>query len=574
MQVPPTRRVVPTRHAFAGYEIVAKLRVGGMAALYLGRKTGAGGFAKYVAIKVVLEHMSEDPMLISMFLDEARLSARIEHPNVVHIHELGEEEGQHFLVMEYIGGASLAQLQRVLTKRGRRLSPAIVAAIGMQVAAGLHAAHEVTDDHGVSLNVVHRDVSPKNVLLAYKGYVKLIDFGIAKVRDASQSTSAGLLKGTIRYMSPEQALGRAGIDRRSDIFSLGTVLWEMLTGRPLFQAENDLGVLDLVRRAEALPPGHHAPVPPALEQIVMRMLSLSPADRFATADEVQRALAAAVPEALGISAQQVGELVGLLMPPAGDASLDPAVASALGRPFPVADPDALLAWATQPVDGSVSAGEPSSGVSGAVPRGTAQNQGLTSSPGADVSQSRPNVEVGPISAASVAGFAPPPPAPQAEPAAAAARAPWVTVGVIAVVLALVLGALGVVWSGALTSTPEITGTPIATEPPTPTPIAAPPSTALVVAPPATGIAVAPPIAPLEAAPTSDAVPAPEAEATQLAPSAGAARPRAHATAARTSTAATPTPTPPPASSASTASGTAHHRSRTHVSGDPVISTEF
>lgn len=562
MHVPPTRPAVPSQHAFAGYEIVAKLRVGGMAALYLGRKTGAGGFAKYVAIKVVLEQMSEDPMLISMFLDEARLSARIEHPNVVHIHELGEEDGQHFLVMEYIAGASLAQLQRALTKRGRRLAPAIVASIGMQVAAGLHAAHEVADDHGVSLNVVHRDVSPKNVLLAYKGYVKLIDFGIAKVRDASQSTSAGLLKGTIRYMSPEQALGRASIDRRSDIFSLGTVLWEMLTGRPLFQAENDLGVLDLVRRAEALPPGHYAPVSPALEQVVMRMLALSPADRFASADEVQRALAAAVPEALGVSAQQVGEVVAMFVPPANDGKLDPAVSSALGRPIPVRDPDALLASATMPVDGSVAGVESSSGVSGAMPRGHAQSQGLASSPGMEPAISRPSVETGPISAASAA-FAPPPPA---APDASAARPPWKAIAAVAGLVALALVATGIAWSAMRGSSPEITSTPIAVERATP-PSSVPAPTTVGVAPQPTAVEVA---APSTIVPLAPATPAPSTDPTPVVSGHAPPRPRAHPTSSASASHTAPATTEVP----TTAAIATHHRSQTHLTGDPVISTEF
>lgn len=381
VQSPPrTRRQTLRHHTLAGYEIVAKIKSGGMAALYLGRKTGAGGFAKYVAIKVILDHMAEEPALVAMFLDEARLSARIEHPNVVHIHELGEEDDKHFLVMEYVAGCSLAQLQRAVMKRGRRLTPAVVAYVGMQVAAGLHAAHETVDDDGELLHVVHRDVSPKNVLIAYKGYVKLIDFGIAKVRDASQSTSAGSLKGTIRYMSPEQAAGRS-VDRRSDVFSLGIVLWEMLTGRPLFQAESELAALDMVRSAAVPPPSHFAPIPPALEQVVMRMLRANPDERFGTTDEVQRALAAAVPESLSFSPQRLGELVAALLPAPSDAELDPSIVSALGRPLPLHDPEEVLGRLALPLDRmSSETAEPTSGVSGAMPRGWSQTPALTPVP--------------------------------------------------------------------------------------------------------------------------------------------------------------------------------------------------
>ncbi len=314
-----------------------------MAALYLGRKTGAGGFAKYVAIKVLLDHLSEDANFVSMFLDEARLSARIEHPNVVHMHDLGQEDGQYFLIMEYVAGCSLAQLQRAMHKQSRRYAATVAAFVGMQVAAGLHAAHEVTDDAGETLHVVHRDVSPKNILVAFKGYVKLIDFGIAKVRDAtSQSTSAGALKGTIRYMSPEQAFGRA-IDRRSDVFALGIVLWEMLAGRTLFDAESDFAVLDQVRTANVPPLSQLTHVPPALERVVMKMLKLNPSDRYATAEEVQRALATAVPEALSFSPQRLGELVAALLPsvPSGQ-EIDPSIASALGRPMALANAEEVL----------------------------------------------------------------------------------------------------------------------------------------------------------------------------------------------------------------------------------------
>ena len=535
-----------------------------MAALYLGRKTGAGGFAKYVAIKVVLEHMSEDPMLIGMFLDEARLSARVEHPNVVHIHELGEEDGQHFLVMEFVAGASLSQVQRALAKRGRRLTPIIVASIAMQVAAGLHAAHEVTDDHGHSLHVVHRDVSPKNVLLAYKGYVKLIDFGIAKVRDASQATSAGLLNGTIRYMSPEQATGRPDIDRRSDIFSLGTVMWELLTGRLLFNAENDLGSLDLVRRAEAAPPSLYAPVPPALEQVVMRMLSLSPADRFASCDEVRRAIAAAVPEALGVSAQQAGDVVALLVPPPNDGTLDPAVASALGRPN-VRDPEELLAWATAPMDGPTpSPAEASSSASGAVPRGHAESLGLTSRPSFDPASQG----AGPLSAASAVA---------AEPGKEAPKSRLVPMAAAAVALVLVAIA-ALVWSGALGGAPEMRGAPL---PPTTVaeapvvPVPPPPSSTVAAADPTAVVGgpstpEAPPPA-VEPPPSTEIAGTTTAEPDRTGPPARGGRgSRPRGTEATTTTATTATTTagdaPPPT--------TTHRRSRTAVSGDPVISTEF
>ena len=293
----------------AGYEIVAELKSGGMATLYLGRRAGAGGFAKHVAIKLIHPHLAKDEKFVGMFLDEARLSARIEHPNVVHVHDLGEEDGMYFMVMEYVNGCSLAQLLRGLAERRRKLSTELATWIAMRVAAGLHAAHDVTDERGRLLEVVHRDVSPQNVLVAYKGYVKLIDFGIAKARGRTQNTNTGLLKGKLRYMSPEQASGKP-IDRRTDVYALGVMLWEMLTMRKLFDAENELLLLDQVRSPEIVPPSDLAPeVPEVLDRVVMYALARDPAGRPGSAHELGQELARAVPAALGIDTPQLSTLV-------------------------------------------------------------------------------------------------------------------------------------------------------------------------------------------------------------------------------------------------------------------------
>jgi len=556
-------QLLPRLHTLAGYDVVAKLRVGGMAALYLGRKTGAGGFAKYVAIKVVLEHLAEDPMLVSMFLDEARVSARIEHPNVVHIHELGAEGGAHFLVMEYVAGASLSQLLRAAVKQGRRFAPAFVAHLGMQVAAGLHAAHEVTDDHGAPLHVVHRDVSPKNVLLAYKGYVKLIDFGIAKVRDASQATSAGALKGTLRYMSPEQAEGRANIDRRSDVFSLGIVLWELLTGRPLFRAETDIAALELVRRAVVPPPSQFAPVPPALEQVVLRMLAPSPSDRYATTAEVQRALAAAMPDVSTITAEHVGELVGVLCPPVADASLDPGVAQALGRPSVPQDVDALLAWLTGPIEGTPGRlSEGTSGVSGTHSKGGTGAPSLVTDP----SVSRAGVEAGPLSAVSdVATNALPAPPPRRWSAG------MIVAGCVALLaVGLISGwwALRQIERGATPASATDASGAVGGAPAPPLAAPSPPALSPVVAAPAVagGGAVDAGGAPVVAAPpdvVDDRVHSGAAGGGSPRPG---ARPVDRRSSARADTGSdAPTDAPAP---------TSRRRRDTHLSNNPVISTEF
>lgn len=295
------------------YEVVARLKSGGMATLYLGRRGGAAGFARYVAIKVVHPHLAVDDTFVSMFIDEAKLCARIAHPNVVHVEELGTTEGTYFLVMEYVNGCSLAQLLRSLAVRQRGLSPELAVHIAARIADGLHAAHETTDDAGKPLGVVHRDVSPQNILLAYKGHVKLIDFGVAKAEGRAAATTTRSLKGKLRYMSPEQAYGR-DVDRRADVYALGIILWEMLTMRRLFQSENDFALLDEVREPKIVPPSTHVSgISKALDDAIMKALSVVPSDRFATAQDFRRALTDAVPAALAIEAGNVAELLGVLM---------------------------------------------------------------------------------------------------------------------------------------------------------------------------------------------------------------------------------------------------------------------
>ncbi len=291
------------------YEIVAKLRSGGMATLFLGRRQGAEGFSRYVAIKVVHEHLATDPMFVQMFVDEALLSAKIQHPNVVHVEALGELEGRHFLVMEYVHGCPLSTLMSQLRKRGRTLSPELATYVAVKVAEGLHAAHDTTAADGQSLGVVHRDVTPQNVLLAYRGHVKLIDFGVAKARGRAQQTTGGSLKGKIGYMSPEQAFGRA-VDRRTDVYALGIVLWEMLTGTRAFTADNDFALLERVRDPKLAPASTFNPaIPPALDAVIARATAKDAEARFDTAQQMRKALAQAVPSALALDASDLEKLL-------------------------------------------------------------------------------------------------------------------------------------------------------------------------------------------------------------------------------------------------------------------------
>ncbi len=295
------------------YEIVSHLKAGGMATLYLARRTGAAGFARHVAIKVVHPHLGQNQSFVRMFLDEAFLSARIQHPNVVHVEELGEADGVYFLVMEYVHGAALSQLLKALAVRRRRLTPELATWIAIQIADGLHAAHELRGDDDQPLMVVHRDVSPQNVLLSYAGHVKVIDFGIAKARTRAKETTTKSLKGKLRYMAPEQAFGKP-VDRRTDIYALGVVLWELLTVRRLFEADDDFALLDQVRAPKHLPPSHYAVgVSPALDAAVLRALAPKADDRPATMQEFRRLLAEAVPGATSVDSAHIAELLGAVM---------------------------------------------------------------------------------------------------------------------------------------------------------------------------------------------------------------------------------------------------------------------
>jgi len=295
------------------YEIVSHLKAGGMATLYLARRTGAAGFARHVAIKVVHPHLAQNQSFVRMFLDEAFLSARIQHPNVVHVEELGEADGVYFLVMEYVHGAALSQLLKALAVRRRRLTPELATWIAIQIADGLHAAHELRGDDEQLLQVVHRDVSPQNVLLSYAGHVKVIDFGIAKARTRAKETTTKSLKGKLRYMAPEQAFGKP-VDRRTDIYALGIVLWELLTVRRLFEADDDFALLDQVRSPVLFPPSHYADgISPALDAAVLRALAPKMEDRPATMQDFRRLLAEAVPSAMSVDAAHIADLLGAVM---------------------------------------------------------------------------------------------------------------------------------------------------------------------------------------------------------------------------------------------------------------------
>ncbi len=299
---------------FGDYEVVTRLQGGGMASLWLARRRGAAGFTRPVIIKIVHPHLATDEDFVKMFVDEAKIAARIDHPNIVHVEALGEQDGAFYMVMEYVHGASLAELRRALRKKGRAMGPAVATAIVMRIADGLHGAHETCDDSGELLNVVHRDVSPHNVLLSHRGHVKVIDFGVAKARGRSIQTTGGSLKGKIRYMSPEQAFGRE-VDRRTDIYALGIVLWELLTQRALFKGSSEMELLEAVRHPAVRPARAHNPaVSSALDAVLARTLAENPDDRPATAEELRQLLGEAIPEALAVDAARIAGLLQATVP--------------------------------------------------------------------------------------------------------------------------------------------------------------------------------------------------------------------------------------------------------------------
>jgi serine/threonine-protein kinase len=244
-----------------------------------------------------------------MFVDEARICAHISHPHVVHVEEFGVLDGVHYLVMEYIDGCSASELLQVFRRDRRMLDPELAARLIMQVAGGLHAAHETRGPDGEPLEIIHRDISPSNLLVSVDGNAKLIDFGIAKARHRVSETQAGLtLKGKWRYVAPEQAR-HATVDRRCDIFSLGIVFWELLAGRQLFPDDSHAGLLNRLHQTDALAPSAVNPgVPAVVDRIVLAMLGHDPADRPQTAAEVQRRIASAIPGAANREPAELGAL--------------------------------------------------------------------------------------------------------------------------------------------------------------------------------------------------------------------------------------------------------------------------
>src|SRR6185436_19378156 len=268
------------------FEIIRKLARGGMAEIFLARTRGPSGFEKLVVLKKILPKYAGKRRFVQLFLEEAKLAASLDHPNIAQVYDIGMVDGNYFFTMEYLHGQDLRSILHRAWRTAERLPIENAVQIARNVASALHFAHEKRGSDGGVLGIVHRDVSPSNIIVTYDGATKLLDFGVAKTTASTVKTRTGALKGKVSYMSPEQARG-AQLDRRSDIFSLGVVLWEMVTVQRLFRGENDLATLQLIinqppKRPTAIRPD----CPHELERIVLRALAQDPADRYATAEQL------------------------------------------------------------------------------------------------------------------------------------------------------------------------------------------------------------------------------------------------------------------------------------------------
>jgi serine/threonine protein kinase len=295
------------------YQLLSHLATGGMAEIYLGRHKGIHGFEKQVVVKRILPELIRRKEFVEMFFDEARIAARLKHPNIVEIYDLGQDGGDYFIAMEYLKGRTLREAVVESIKKGDPLPPTIAALVVAQVCEGLHYAHEFTDDSGAPLQIVHRDVSPNNIILLYSGGVKLVDFGVAKTKVQLHRTEAGVLRGKLSYMSPEQCLGKP-VDARSDVFSAGVVLWELLAQRRLFRRNSEQNTIEAVLSAHIpLVEEYRRGVPPELDEITRRAMERSVDSRYQSAAQMARDLRRCLLKLdAAVSNHEIGEFVRVL----------------------------------------------------------------------------------------------------------------------------------------------------------------------------------------------------------------------------------------------------------------------
>ncbi len=377
----PTGETEPLPVSLGRYEVLGAIASGGMATVYLARVKGLAGFEREVALKLTHAHLRDDPDFVTSLMDEARLAGRIRHQNVVSVLDVDVAPAGVFIVMDYVDGESLSRLLRSLRKQELQVPLGVALRIMDDALAGLHAAHELEDADGKPLELVHRDVTPHNILLATDGVSRLADFGIAKATSRLGNTSTGLVKGKAAYMSPEQARGEL-IDRRSDVWSAGVVAWELITGRRLYDAPSDAAILLKVARERPLRAGVvRSGIPRAIDDAVCKALAPDPRDRFETAEAFAEALSLAADQnglkldhrevrrffepiltpLLDKRRARIREIKGLRMPD------DPALRSNPTNPLPVPDrgPDAPTV-ASRPSGPPRDFGDPSQSGTGGV----------------------------------------------------------------------------------------------------------------------------------------------------------------------------------------------------------------
>jgi serine/threonine-protein kinase len=303
------------------YTLVKKLATGGMAEVFLARIDGPKGFAKRCVVKRILPHFTDDPRFTDMFLSEARLAAELNHPNLVQIFDFGEADGQYYLAMEYIDGPNLRALNQAARERAGPMPFQIAARLIAQAAEGLHYAHELRGENGEFLNLVHRDISPDNILVSRSGAVKVVDFGIAKASSQPHLTKSGMIKGKLAYMPPEQ-LARDPLDRRADLFALGIVLYELITGNMPFDATSEVSIIQAIMSLVPLerPTRYRGDCPPQLDAIVHKCLQKDREARYASCRELQGDLEAFIAASgVAVGTRDVADFIASVMPPEDEA---------------------------------------------------------------------------------------------------------------------------------------------------------------------------------------------------------------------------------------------------------------
>ena len=340
---------------YGKYFLLEKLATGGMGEVFLARQEGPAGFEKILVVKKILNHLTENKEFVELFLGEARLAARMNHRNVVQVFELGEHQGTYFIAMEYVAGKSLREVVDAAGRRKERIPPEIARAIAEQICDGASYAHNLTDITGRSLNIIHRDLNPQNVLLGFGGDVKVIDFGIAKSEISTVKTEAGMIKGKFVYMSPEQSLAKP-LDKRSDVFAIGITLYEMLCGQNPFHKSNIVLTLEAIQRTEPSPPSELDPALAPFDPILAKALAKDRERRYADASEMQEDLRRIVlPRA---SERMTGFLTRLFRSPVEDGNRPPVDSDSLkitgSRNAPATPPSTSSALAAPGGDSATS----------------------------------------------------------------------------------------------------------------------------------------------------------------------------------------------------------------------------